>query len=218
MVNYSKFYGGTDAREVGLYGVAEAARIVDRVPPSTLRGWCNTVLTPASLHPMTLSFNNLIESRVLRALRVKHKVQMDAIRDAIKRAERELNVERLLLHKELRTDGSSLIIDYYGEFTHLNPGKQLAMKKVLDSVLSRVEWGEDDFARRFYPTFAGEENSVVFIDPLCSFGRALVSDRYISTGVIHGRISGGEALSAVAKDYQITTLEVEQAVVFEEAA
>ncbi len=166
---------------------------------------------------MTLSFNNLLEARVLRALRVRHGVQMEAIRKAIKMAEKELSVDRLLLRQDLRTDGSSLLIQYYGQYVHLNPGKQIAMKKILDSVLARIDWDNDNFAKRFYPSFVGDERKV-FIDPLYSFGRAVVSKRYISTQVIYGRVNSGEPMEDVAKDYRISTKEVEQAVVFEEAA
>ncbi len=93
----------------------------------------------------------------------------------------------------------------------------MAMKKILDSVLSRIDWDEKKFAKRFYPSFEGDERKV-FIDPLYSFGKAVISKRYISTQVISQRVNAGEPPEDVARDYRITQTEVEQAVVFEEAA
>src|SRR5215217_2226760 len=96
------------------YPISEAARYV-RLSPATLRSWFvgrpyptakglsqfAPVLNPAQRAPTTLSFSNLIEAHVLRSLRTEHGVPLDAVRKALRFAERELKIDQLLLREEL---------------------------------------------------------------------------------------------------------------------
>lgn len=102
-------YDGRDPREVGAHGVSDAARMID-VPPATLRSWVTAgperLIAPADPHGRRLSFHNLVEAHVLRALRTRHAVQMKHVRAAIAYAEQDLGIERLLLSKEMQTAGA----------------------------------------------------------------------------------------------------------------
>jgi uncharacterized protein (DUF433 family) len=227
-------YGGKDPRDVAAYSIVEAARYL-KIAPSTLRSWVAgreypkrkgagiflpLVVIPQE-RPRRLSFNNLVEAYVLRALRTQHGVSIDAVRKAIDFAAKSYKVGRLLLSPELRTEAGDLLLDKYGELVNLTRSGQLAMKKILEAHLKRVEWDQADIPTRFYPfvtSDALEDRKVIVIDARRSFGRPIVARRGISTAVIVDRIDAGESIADVAADYDLEREEVEEAVVYARAA
>lgn len=206
-----------------------------KVAPATLRSWVfgreystsggtqhfHALIRPADGRRRLLSFNNLIEAHVLRALRTEHGVAIREVRKALQYAERELRIERLLLSRELCTDKVHLLLDRYGELINLSRSGQMAMRSVLEAHLSRIEWGRDAFPLRLYPFVRGESieaPKLIAIDPDIAFGRPVLQRRGVSTRVIVDRIDAGETLQAVAEDYDLEPAEVEQAIVYERAA
>lgn len=168
-----------------------------------------------------LSFWNLIEAHVLRSLRTEHGVSLKDLRAAIRYAERELSIERLLLNKELRTQAGKVFLDRYGELINLSASGQLAMRKIFDEHLKRVEWGNWEFPVRLYPFVLTEEpiaGKPIAIDPTIAFGRPVLLRRGISTGAIAERIDAGETVRDLAADYDLEQSEIEQAILYERAA
>ncbi len=227
-------YQGRDPRELPAYTVAEASRYVD-VPAATLRSWFSgrtyprvdgigsfePVLSPADVHTGRLSFRNVVEAHVLRALRTKHGIRLKTVRQALKTAEERLGIQDLLYrNKALVVGDHSLFLEYYGELLHLDLSEQIAMRRVMEAFLSRVDWDEGDIPIRLYPFLRGAENlrRSIVIDPQVSFGRPMLAESGISTSALVQRINAGERIDAVARDYDITPQEVETAIVFEKAA
>ena len=227
-------YGGKDPRDVTAYSLTEAATYL-KIAPSTLRSWVAGreypkqkgagVFLPLFIipqeYPPRLSFNNLVEAYVLRALRTQHGVSIDAVRKAIDFATKSYNVRRLLLSPELRTEAGDLLLDKYGELVNLTRSGQLAMKKILEAHLRRVEWDQTDIPTRLYPFVTSdtlEDRKVIVIDARRSFGRPIVARRGISTAVIVDRIDAGESIADVAADYDLEREEVEEAIVYARAA
>lgn len=223
-----------DIRNRPAYPLAEAARYL-KVPPATLRSWFlgrkyqtadgsrqfRAIVTPASRRPPVLSFYNLIEAHVLRALRTDHGVSVTAVRRAIGYAERQLGFGRLLLRPELRTNAGRLFLDRYGQLIELSASGQLALRQVLEAYLERVEWDDSQFPIRLYPFLTAEPTTVerpIVIDAAIAFGRPIVLRRGVSTGVIVERIDAGESVEALAEDYDLTSRDIEQAVLYERAA
>jgi len=223
-----------DLRDEPAYLVAEAARYI-RLPPATLRSWFlgrdyNTakgrkrfpaIVTPASRHPTLLSFWNLIEAHVLRALRTEHGVSVAAVREALEYAETTLEVERLLLSKDLSAAAGRLFLDRYGQLIELSASGQIAIRQVLEAHLRRVEWDRWKFPVRLYPFVSGDIVTgarPIAIDPAVAFGRPFIASRGVTTAVIAERIDAGESLEAVAADYDLEPEEIEQAIVYERAA
>ena len=140
-------------REVAAYTLAEAARYV-RLPAATLRSWVlgrqyptaegrgnfPPLIRPASREPAWLSFANLIEAHVLRSLRSEHGVSVKELRKALAYAEKTLGIDRLLLRPELRTEPGKVFLDRYGELIELTASGQLAMRRLFEEHLKRVEW------------------------------------------------------------------------------
>ena len=223
-----------DIRNQPAYTLGEAARYL-KLPPATLRSWVvgrgyptakgreqfRPVIRPAQPAPTLLSFWNLIEAHVLRALRVDHAVALKAVRSAVHFAERELGLERLLLRPELRSRGGELFIERYGQLINVTASGQLAMKELLDAHLRRVEWDAQKNPYRLHPFLATEMLSTampVAIDAGIAFGRPVLVSHGISTIAIVERVDAGEALDDIAADYGLEIADVRTAVLYERAA
>jgi uncharacterized protein (DUF433 family) len=221
-------------RDFAAYTVADAARYL-RLPAATLRSWAmgrqyptpegssqfSPLIRPASRQPPLLSFSNLIEAHVLRSLRTEHGVPVQALRSALAYAERSLGIGRLLLRPELRAEAGRVFLDRYGELIELSASGQLAMRRLFDEHLQRVEWNASKFPMRLYPFVSAAAPSAeraIVIDPRIAFGRPVVVRKGISTSVIAERIDAGETVEDIAADYDLGRPEIEQAILYERAA
>ena len=101
---------------------------------------------------------------------------------------------------------------------------QLAMRQVMQAHLKRVNWDAEQFPVRLHPFIssvpadAAPAAMPIAIDPRISFGRPVVVSRGISTAAIADRIDAGETVEALAADYDLSTAEIEHAVLYERAA
>lgn len=233
-MSISRSRGAVFDRDQAAYTLAEAARYV-RLPVATLRSWVlgrryptvrggaefPPLIRPASRRPPLLSFSNLIEAHVLRALRTEHGVSVKALRSALAYAEKTLGIDRLLLRPELRADAGKVFLHRYGELIELTASGQLAMRRLLTEHLKRVEWDSSRFPVRLYPFLsaaASSEERPIVIDPRIAFGRPVVVRKGISTSVIVERVDAGESVDEIAADYDLGPSEIEQAVIYERAA
>ncbi len=223
-----------DPRNQPAYTLAEAARYL-KVPNATLRSWVvgrpypkaggtghfQPLIHPPERRPPTLSFWNLVEAHVLRSLRTDHGVSLKALRQALQYAERSLKIDRLLLRKELRTDAGQIFLDRYGQLISLSASGQLAMRKLFEEHLKRVEWDEWKFPIRLYPFVSSEtltSEMPIAIDAQVAFGRPVIRRVGITTGTIADRIDAGETVADLSTDYGLSEAEIEQAVIYERAA
>jgi uncharacterized protein (DUF433 family) len=221
-------------RDFATYTLAEAARYL-RLPAATLRSWVlgrqyptaegsgqfPPLIRPASRRPPLLSFANLIEAHVLRSLRTEHGVPVKALRSALAYAEKELAIDRLLLRRELCAEAGKVFLDRYGELIELSASGQLAMRRVFDEHLTRVEWDSSKFPVRLYPflsAVAPSDERPIVIDPRIAFGRPVVLRKAITTSAIAERMDAGETVEDIAADYDLGPSEIEQAILYERAA
>lgn len=225
-----------DRRETPRYGVTEAARYIGGpLHPATLRSWVagrpyRTLDGPASSEPLIripnpdarpvrLSFTNLIEAYVLKELRRWHEVPMSSIREAIATAAADLGVERLLIRKDLQTDGKDLFIRHLGELVRLSRSNQFQIEEVLQATLRRVVYGSDSIAIRWFPKGLGTaDKQVVAIDPRYVSGRPFVARTGVSVGVLAERLDQGESVEELAEDYDLEPDEVRAALTYANAA
>jgi uncharacterized protein (DUF433 family) len=230
----TKLYRGSDPRSLPAYGVTEAATYL-RIPPATLRSWVAGRTYPrqdgpASFAPLIraadaggrrLSFENLVEAHVLRALRTQHTVPIRAVRPALAYAEREMGIRRLLLSAELLTHAGEIFLEKYGQLINLSRSGQLAMRKVLEAHLRRVERDSSSIPVRLYPFLtsgAVDGRQTVVIDSGVAFGQPIVAGHGITTTAIAHRIDAGESVEELAADYGMPAQVIEEAVIFENAA
>lgn len=212
----------------------EAARYL-RLSPATLRSWVAGrsyprvgdpgYFEPLIVRPATtnsrLSFHNLVEAHVLRALRVAHRVPMREIRAALNYAEQHFDIDRLLIRKDLKAAPGNLFLEKYGHLINLGRAGQLAMKRVLDAHLQSIEHDLEGLPCRFYPLRAEHSLAapkLIVINPRISFGRPVLSSHSVSTAAIADRIDAGESIEDVARDYGLANDEVEEAIIYERAA
>lgn len=231
----STLYRERDPRELPAYSIADASRYL-RVPAATLRSWFvgrtyprringpgsfPRLIAPADEAGGRVSFLNLVEAHVLRALRTKHGVPIRAVRPALDYAQKELGIEHLLLSEELLTGAGELFLERYGELVNLSRSGQLAMRRMLEAYLRRVERDDRHIPIRLYPfihTAEEDGGRTVVIDPRVSFGRPIVAGTGIRTETLADRIDAGESLEELALDYGISEEQINDAVLFERAA
>lgn len=224
----------TEIRNQPAYSLAEGARYL-KVASATLRSWVagrqyprgqgvahfRPLIRPSHQLPPTLSFWNLIEAHVLRSLRTDHGVSIQALREALTYAEKTLEIGRLLLSKELRTEAGRVLLDRYGELIDLSASGQIAMRKVFEEHLKRVEWDEWQFPTRLFPFTSSDAptpDRAIAIDPNIAFGRPILVHTGITTSAIAERIDAGESIADLAADYDLTQPQIEEAVLYERAA
>ncbi|HUG40691.1 MAG TPA: DUF433 domain-containing protein [Longimicrobiales bacterium] len=211
----------------------EASRATG-IPATTLRAWVAgqryrtkdswTRFAPVLRRPSDddsrLSFLNLIEAHVLRALRQRHAVRLESIRQAIAIAEREHGIERLLVDPRLKTSAGKLFLDRYYDLVELTPSQQFAMRVVLERYLERIEYGPDNLPARFFPFERipdSRTERVISLSPFIAFGKSVVERRGVSTRKIAERLDAGESRESLIDDYEITETEFEEAVLYEAA-
>lgn len=168
-----------------------------------------------------LSFNNLVEVHVLRALRTQHGVPMRAVREALNYAEQKFGITRLLIHKNLAATPGRLFLERYGELVELTKGGQMALRAAFENYLKAVVRDPRGVPVRLYPWIPNpfeQPSKTIFIDPTLGFGSPVAGRRAISTAVLASRVDAGEAVASIARDYGLQSEEVEEAVRFERAA
>jgi len=216
-----------DVRTMPAYTVAEAARYLS-MPSPTLRSWFagikghfRAVIRWKDLVYHRLSFSNLVEAHVLRALRTKHGISMTNVRSAIRFVEEKENISRLLLHPGLRAGLGRLFLKKYAELIELAPSSQHVIEKALEQYLEAVVQDPVGVPVRLYPWIpdprVGPKKSIV-IDPAVSFGRPVTSVRGITTVVLADQFDAGASIEDIADDYGLSPEAIEDALAFERAA
>src|SRR5947209_6394165 len=143
-------YGTFSPRDVPRYTVAQASRYVG-LSPTTLRSWVrgrsyllrggqSGRSEPLIRASDLFSFSNLVEAHILRALRRDEDVRMSFLRTALTQAEREFQIERLLLSEQLRFAAGEVLLEYYGRLINLGRAGQLAMRHFFEAHLKRVDF------------------------------------------------------------------------------
>jgi uncharacterized protein (DUF433 family) len=217
-----------DPRELPAYTISESAHYL-RIPRSTLRAWVagqayrsngairsfRPIIDIPDRHGSLLSFINLVEAHLLDALRREHELPLQKVRKAIRYLSLHLGSRHPLAEHRFETDGVDLFVRKYGQLVNISQSGQLAMRKILEGYLRRVEWDESGVVARFYPFTrrrAVDEPRAVVIDSRISFGRPVLAGTGISTGVIAERYKAGESVDELAADYGRKRLEIEEAI------
>jgi len=207
----------------GIYKPREAARLIGGTPQEVLR-WTrgsgpNEPIWRAHYQfiddTTEISFLDLIELRVVRALRKKN-VSLQAIKYAIKYAQQKFGIERPLASVEFKTDGPEILMDAVendGELVSLSrktPGQKVFQKIVSQSV-SGLEY-DGSRPARWRP---GNAKHVV-IDPARAFGSPIVDEAGISTETLFREWERTRSFSYVSRLYETNIQLVKDAIRFED--
>jgi uncharacterized protein (DUF433 family) len=202
-----------DRREVPAYSLPEAARYL-RMPVATLRFFQPVIRLPQEGWPV-LSFVNLVEAHVLDAIRRDHEISLRKVRTAVAFLRRHYGSIHPLADHQFETDGLDLFIGRAGLLINLTQAGQLAMRQLVHAYLKRIERDPAGAPLRLYPFTrkrALEEPRSVVIDPFVSFGRPVLTGTGISTAIVAERFKAGEALEELARDYERSLLEIQEAI------
>jgi uncharacterized protein (DUF433 family) len=214
-----------DPREMPSYGIPQAARYL-RIPPATLTYWVKgkayrtesgqrfaqpVIVLPDPDKPL-LSFFNLVEAHILRALRKEQKIKLQHIRAAIDFVSAEFGGPHPLIQDRFKTDGARLFVDKLGKLVDVSGVRQRVMPEVMEH-LERLEFA-DRVVARLYPFTRRNDSGpkTVFFDPRYSFGRLVVDRIFVPTSVIGDRYEAGESIDDLARDYGCEKLEIEEAI------
>ncbi len=199
------------------YSTMQASHYVG-VPYATLRNWTGSgglIATPA---PNNLSFNNLVEAHVLKAMRRKHKLPLQGIRRALQQLSAVRKTSHPLLDEKFQTDGVSLCIDDEGQVLNLSKKLQAEIKEFVALYLQRIERDVHGRAFKLYPFVARDEANEprhISISPTVSFGRPVLTGTGITTAIVAGRFASRDSLSDLAKEYSVDEQVLEDAIRWE---
>jgi uncharacterized protein (DUF433 family) len=221
-------YSKIDSRRIPIYSIQDAARYL-RIPVSTIRSWTighnyrvksgsnffAPIVEISPSKPYLLSFTNLVEIHVLRAIRQHHKIQLNRVRDALDFIDERFQVAHPLATQEFSTDGVDLFIDRYGELIQASQVERSQLRLAINTHLERIEPDDGGLAIKLYPfTRSHEENNprIVVIDPRVAFGRRTIDGTGIATSILKERYSAGDSIDDLAIDYDCDRLSIEEAI------
>lgn len=222
----------TDVRfDSGLYSVPEAARLV-RVPAGSLWNWVRgyryptragrarakpVLLVPRESGKPALTFVNLMEAVALAGFR-QSGVSMQRVRKALEYAKRAMEEAHLLASQRILSDGRDLFWEYRerrdpdAHLVNLVQGGQKVFPEAVERYLREVEWGQDHYARRWWPGAPEARAGAVVVDPKRAFGAPVIAGTGIRTEDIFDRFSAGEPMEELVEDYGLTLAQIEAAI------
>ncbi len=204
-----------DQRYTPLYSLVEVSRYA-RVQSTTLRSWTKSkggsILVPAGRDAAApLSFINLVESHVLRALRRTHQVPMQRIRTAVEWLRDKYQTDHPLAEIDLETDGYDVFVQDLGHPVSASRKGQGGIPEILSRFLQRIERDPNQIPLRFYPLTYDKSPKAILMDPTVAYGRPVIKGTRVTTLMVFERYSGGESLHDIALDYDLDMAAVEEA-------
>jgi uncharacterized protein (DUF433 family)/DNA-binding transcriptional MerR regulator len=199
------------------YNCLQAAQYIG-VPVHTLRRWIGEdglIVTP---HSNALSFNNLAEAHILKAMRKVHGLPLQGIRKALAELARVRHSEHPLLDETFETDGVDLCIRHEDAVINLSRKGQTEFREFVSLYLHRIQRDDAGRVARLFPFVVAEradEPKSISISPTVSFGRPVLAGTGISTSVIVGRFNARDSVADLALEYQVPVAILEDAIRWE---
>jgi len=188
------------------------------VPYQTLRGWIGgdgLIHTPAT---NVLSFNNLAEAHILKAMRKVHQLSLQKIRKSLKELSKIRKTDHPLLDESFETDGIDLCIRDADEVINLSQHRQREFREFVSLYLHRIHRDSSGVATHLYPFVARDDSSEpehISISPTVSFGRPVLVGTGVSTSVIAGRFAARDSVADLAREYEVDPKILEDAIRWE---
>lgn len=207
------------------YGLPEAAAYL-KVPPATLRYWLTgfsrrpSVIEPAELGPIRLSFFNLLECHALAGMRKIYNLKLPKVRAALRKVAEKFPQPHPLVSETFLTDRKDLFIQRMGQVVNVSqPSDQLSLD-FYRLHLERVEVDPKGLFH-FFPFVVSPSSSepkTIEINPFVGFGKPVLTGTGISTAIIASRFSARESVSSLAEEYGCSPQQIEEALRWERSA
>jgi uncharacterized protein (DUF433 family) len=221
--------GGTNYLNLGIYTIPQAAAL-SSISTSRLRRWIDGYRTTKGTNQIplidrdftkidnhiALSFLELIDILFVREF-LKRGVSIQTIRKTHDAARLLVNDRHPFSTRQFRTDGRDIFAQIVREsgdslLTSLVTG-QNNLHQIVDPFLSEVIDFDKYYANSWWPN--GKESGVV-LDPRRRFGKPILSESGIPTEAIAICYSVEDSVEMVARIYDVSTIEVERALIFED--
>ncbi|MBS1820475.1 MAG: DUF433 domain-containing protein [Acidobacteria bacterium] len=199
------------------YGCTQAAHYIG-LPPATLRGWIGEGGLISTPQPGILSFNNLAEAHILRAMRKIHGLSHQKIRRSLQELAAIRKQAHPLLEESFETDGISLFVRDDDNLVNLSKAGQTEFRELIALYLRRIERNSAGQVTRLYPFVVSDvesEPKSISISPTIAFGRPVLVGTGISTAVIVGRFNARDSIADLASEYQVDAAILEDAIRWE---
>lgn len=218
-----------DIYNIPTYSVIDASRYLN-IPLPTLKTWLNgrkyetkkgkqkflPLIQRPSMEISQLSFTNLVEAHILRVIRTIHNISFDKVRIALDYISAEFKTNHPLTTKQFSTDGVDLFLEEVGHLVNVTRSGQLAMKKVLINLLTRIEWDKNNLASKLYPDFNHlNDDKIIEISPHISFGKPVISGTGVPVKILTELYDAGDSLESIAEDYDCDVIQIEKAILFQ---
>lgn len=221
-------YGGKDPREIPSYSSGDAASYLN-IPAATISSWTKgyrysvkegkrlfrPLIEVKQEKPLRLTFTNLIEIHVLRAIRKTHKIDLEKVRVALKYINEQIKIPHPLAHQEFKTDGVDLFVERYGSLINTSQKGQTILRDSFKTHLERIEPDDTGLAIKLYPfTRTHEENNprLVVIDSRIAFGRLTIAETGIAADIVAERFHAGDSPQQIAQDYECDVEQITEAI------
>lgn len=210
----------------GVYGMSEAARILG-IQPQKVRAWFHGWPggDPALLrsdYPSTavepiISFLDLVDAAVSTTLRQKHGVSIHMIRRLRGKLSKQWRTRHPFAREEFYTDETGRNV--FCTIAHEEDGpkklieilkQQFAIPEILLPFLKQVQYSPDTKLAQLI-TLMGR----VVLDPRRRFGKPIVRDTGMPTGILYDSYWATQSEDVVADWYSVTADDVREAVEFE---
>ena len=205
-----------DLFDTPAYSCLQASHYVG-VPYHTLKRWVGEAGLIATPSADSMSFNNLAEAHILKAMR-KHGLSLQGIRKALGELSIIQQSAHPLLDQAFETDGVDLCIRYDDAVINLSRKGQIEIKQFVALYLHRIDRDAAGKIARLYPFVVKDRNDEprsIAISPTVSFGKPVVAGTGISTSVIVGRFNARDSIEDLAKEYGVAPAVLEDAIRWE---
>lgn len=217
---------------IGIYTAPEAARMVG-MGAQTLRRWVQGYAhkgkddrpqhepalwtpqyDPDAADAVLLGFRDLIEARIVNALR-KKRIGLPTIRVCMERAKEIVGQERPFSTSQFKTDGKNIFLEITRDLDEPElidlKHKQGVFRRVVEPSLADLDFGVDG-AERWWLLHG---RKTIVADPERSFGQPIIADHGIATATIAQALKAEGSIDKVARLYEIKPRLVKDAIAYE---
>ncbi len=194
---------GTTKSWVEGYGYRKAGHDLMVHPP----------VTPRATSQRGVSFLGLVEVTAIGRLKGVG-FSLGRIRDIVERCQRVLDVERPLVTLRFKTDSRKIFVDQGSTLLEVARRQgQRAWSEVLAPFLKEIDYARDlSLAARWWPM---GRDVPILVDPNFGYGLPVIAESGVRTESVLEQFRAGEPQVQIAKDFNISRDEVEQALQFE---
>lgn len=208
----------------GIYTAADASRIL-KIPYTKAKYWFKHYAKQKfpSASNYTYHFNvkdisavnflTLVEMYVFYTLKEKG-IGTNKIMEAHTVMASFLNTPYPFAKEDIYVDSKSLLFGRDDQLITADRNLQTVIVQVLKPFIKKISFSDDRLARKFYPL--GKRRSIV-VNPENQFGQPIIEGTNILVETVYSLSRGGESKQLIAKLYDISIRNVEDAIEFASA-